>query len=207
MISAKWKLQMESTIEHGALQKLHIFNIMAEVKTIIKSRPDYCSTLNDLIIVELQMSRTKYIIPQLVCVQSWVFWKKHVKECILKLKNSTLTLKFRADQYLDFLWVGRQFCKFCQHTIDWTCTNVCDHHLKACVRNQAEQRGSQCTPPLTTITSASASTDWRREFIQGFVAESDIPLEKLRKLRPFLAKHCKREALTHSLAIEKCRDS
>ena len=106
MISATWKLQTESTIEHGALQKLHIFNIMAEVKTIIKSRPDYCSTLNDLIIVELQMSRTKYIIPQLVCVQSWVFWEKHVKECILKLKNSTLTLKFRADQSLDFLWVG-----------------------------------------------------------------------------------------------------
>uniref|UniRef100_A0A8C8FF57 Uncharacterized protein n=1 Tax=Oncorhynchus tshawytscha TaxID=74940 RepID=A0A8C8FF57_ONCTS len=86
--------------------------------------------------------------------------------------------------------------KFCQHTIDWTCKDMYDDHLKskAHVKNKEKHHVSLSMPLQTTITSASASADSRRGFIQDFVAvcaESDIPLGKLRKLRPFLVKHCK----------------
>uniref|UniRef100_A0A4W5KEB0 Uncharacterized protein n=1 Tax=Hucho hucho TaxID=62062 RepID=A0A4W5KEB0_9TELE len=53
--------------------------------------------------------------------------------------------------------------------IDWTRKNMCDDHL------------NQSMPLQTTITS---------DFV-AVCAESDIPLEKLRKPRPFLVKHCK----------------
>uniref|UniRef100_A0AAZ3R1B5 Uncharacterized protein n=1 Tax=Oncorhynchus tshawytscha TaxID=74940 RepID=A0AAZ3R1B5_ONCTS len=84
----------------------------------------------------------------------------------------------------------------CQHTMGWTCKNTCDDHLKskAHVKNKEKHRLSQSMPHQMTITSASATAGSRREFIQDFVAvyaESDIPLEKIRKLRPFLVKHCK----------------
>ena len=66
------------------------------------------------------------------------------------------------------------------------------------MKNNEKHHLSQSMPLQTTITSASATADSRREFIQDFVAvyaESDIPLEKIRKLQPFLVKHCKQEGV------------
>uniref|UniRef100_A0A8K9WM41 U1-type domain-containing protein n=1 Tax=Oncorhynchus mykiss TaxID=8022 RepID=A0A8K9WM41_ONCMY len=72
------------------------------------------------------------------------------------------------------------FCKFCQHTNDWTRNNTCDDHLKckAHVKNKEKHRFSQSMPLQTTISSAN--------FV-AVCAESD----KLRKLRPLLVKYCK----------------
>ena len=57
-----------------------------------------------------------------------------------KLRNSTtLSAKYRADQYTDFYASGdKLFCKCCQHTVDWTRKNTCDDHIasKSHVRNK-----------------------------------------------------------------------
>uniref|UniRef100_A0A8C7NTZ0 U1-type domain-containing protein n=1 Tax=Oncorhynchus mykiss TaxID=8022 RepID=A0A8C7NTZ0_ONCMY len=88
-------------------------------------------------------------------------------------KTSTLTPKFRAEQYpKDYESGDKLFCKLCQHTIDWTRKNTCDDHLKskAHVKNKEKHRVSQSIPLQTTISSASSSADSRREFIQDFAA-------------------------------------
>ena len=115
-----------------------------------------------------------------------------------KLRNSTLSAKYRAEQYTDFYASGDTlFCKCCQRSVDWTRKDTCDDHIasKIHVKNKEKQRASQSRPALqTTITASTTSADARREFIQDYVAvcaESDIPLHKLKKLRPFLVKHCK----------------
>ncbi|XP_013881354.1 CGG triplet repeat-binding protein 1, partial [Austrofundulus limnaeus] len=115
-----------------------------------------------------------------------------------KLKNAKLSAKFRAEQYpSDFYESGEQlFCKFCQHTIDWMRKNTCDDHLqsKTHLRNKEKKQASARQTHQQTLQHSSTSLEVRREFIEDFVAvcaESDIPLEKMRKLRPFLMKHCK----------------
>jgi hypothetical protein len=113
-----------------------------------------------------------------------------------KLNNSVLTPKFRAEQYpKQFYHSGNQlFCRVCQHTIDWKRKDTCDDHLKSKIHLKNSESRSQGTALQTTITSTISSADSRVEFIEDFVAvcaASDIPLEKLKKLRPFLVKHCK----------------
>ncbi|KAI7790722.1 hypothetical protein IRJ41_005008 [Triplophysa rosa] len=114
-----------------------------------------------------------------------------------KLKNLSLNAKFRAEQYPnDFYESGQQlFCKFCQHSIDWTRKTTCDDHLKSKthMRNKEKLKGKNLSLQCT-IASTVASSDARREFVEDFVAvcaEADIPYEKMKKLRPFLIKHCK----------------
>ena len=114
-----------------------------------------------------------------------------------KLRNSALTPKFRAEQYPnDYYHSGNQlFCRVCQHSIDWKRKDTCDDHLKSKnhIKNH-DKRRNHGTPLQTTIPATISSSDSRTEFIEDFVAvcaESDIPLEKLKKLRPFLVKHCK----------------
>ena len=106
--------------------------------------------------------------------------------------------KYRAEQYADFYASGdKLFCKYCQRTVDWTRKDTCDDHVGSKVheKNKKKHRASQSTAALqTTITASSTSADARREFVEDFVAvcaESDIPLHKVKKLRPFLVKHCK----------------
>uniref|UniRef100_A0A3P8SXZ6 U1-type domain-containing protein n=1 Tax=Amphiprion percula TaxID=161767 RepID=A0A3P8SXZ6_AMPPE len=94
---------------------------------------------------------------------------------------------------------GEQFCRFCQHSIDWKRENMCSDHIvsKSHVRNKEKfnNNASKTTSLQTCITASTfKSSDSRKEFIEDFVAmcaEADIPLEKMTKLRPFLLKHCK----------------
>lgn len=55
-----------------------------------------------------------------------------------------LSAKFRAEQYpTNFHESGEQvFCKFCQHTINWMCTDACNDHLQS--DSQAEQARHAC---------------------------------------------------------------
>ena len=60
-----------------------------------------------------------------------------------KLRNSTLSAKYRADQYTDFYASGdKLFCKCCQRTVDWTRKDTCDYHIasKSHVRNKEKQQ-------------------------------------------------------------------
>lgn len=77
--------------------------------------------------------------------------------------------------------------------INWTRKNTCDDHLQS-KSNRERQPSSKNSSLQQTLTSAATSTGARQEFVEDFVAvcaESDIPLEKIQKLRPFLVKHCK----------------
>ena len=60
-----------------------------------------------------------------------------------KLRNSTLSAKYRADQYTDFYASGdKLFCKCCQRTVDWTRKDTCEDHIasKSHVRNKEKQQ-------------------------------------------------------------------
>uniref|UniRef100_A0A3Q1CDI6 Uncharacterized protein n=1 Tax=Amphiprion ocellaris TaxID=80972 RepID=A0A3Q1CDI6_AMPOC len=105
-----------------------------------------------------------------------------------KLRNSTLTPQYRAEQFLnDFYVLGEQlFCRFLS---------------KSHVRNKEKfNNNASKTTSLQTCIAASTfkSSDSRKEFIEDFVAvcaEADIPLEKMTKLHPFLLKHCKQRGV------------
>lgn len=88
-----------------------------------------------------------------------------INKCSKKLRNLSVNAKFRADQYPnDFYESGQQlFCKFCQHTIDWTLKNICDDHLKskAHMRNK-EKLHTKNVSLQSTIASTAASSDARR---------------------------------------------
>uniref|UniRef100_A0A8C4X6I1 Uncharacterized protein n=1 Tax=Erpetoichthys calabaricus TaxID=27687 RepID=A0A8C4X6I1_ERPCA len=76
----------------------------------------------------------------------------------------------KAQQYpSDFYNSGQLFCKFCQHTIDWTRKDTCNDHVKSKthLKNKAKLR----------LKVASI--------------QSDILLEKMTKMYPFFIKHCK----------------
>lgn len=112
-----------------------------------------------------------------------------------KLRNTQLTAKLRAEQYPnDYYASGQQlFCKFCQHTIDWSRKDTCNDHLKSKVHQKNKTKSSGRALQVS-LDVASKSQDCRREFVEDFVAmctEADIPLEKMRKMRPFVLKHCK----------------
>uniref|UniRef100_A0A8D0AZY6 CGG triplet repeat-binding protein 1 n=1 Tax=Sander lucioperca TaxID=283035 RepID=A0A8D0AZY6_SANLU len=113
-----------------------------------------------------------------------------------KLRNSQLTAKYRAEQYPnDYYESGQQlFCKFCQHTIDWTRKDICNDHLKSKVHLKNKAKSTAGKSLQVTIEAMTQSIDARREFVEDFVAmcaEADIPLEKMKRIRPFLVKHCK----------------
>lgn len=49
-----------------------------------------------------------------------------------KLRNSLLTLKYRAEQFSkDFSVSGDvPYCRFCQHNVNWKCVDTCKDHLR-----------------------------------------------------------------------------
>uniref|UniRef100_A0A3Q1FEQ8 U1-type domain-containing protein n=1 Tax=Acanthochromis polyacanthus TaxID=80966 RepID=A0A3Q1FEQ8_9TELE len=118
-----------------------------------------------------------------------------------KLRNSTLTPQYRAEQSPNNFYVSREqlFCRFCQYFIDWKHKNMCSDHKvsKSHVRNKEKlnNNASKTTSLQTRITATTfKSSDSRKEFIKDFVAmcaEADFPLEKMTKLHSFLLKHCK----------------
>uniref|UniRef100_A0A3B3R1D8 U1-type domain-containing protein n=1 Tax=Paramormyrops kingsleyae TaxID=1676925 RepID=A0A3B3R1D8_9TELE len=82
----------------------------------------------------------------------------------------------------DFLKDGF-FCKFCQHTIDWTHKNTFDDHLqsKTHFRNRDKKQ-----------TRASHSLQPSLGHANKQLKQDASLLEKNKKLRPFLVEHCKR---------------
>lgn len=112
-----------------------------------------------------------------------------------KLRNSQLTAKYRAEQYPNDYESGQQlFCKFCQHTVDWTREDTCNDHLISKVHLKNKAKSTAGKSPQVTIEATTKSIEARREFVEDFVAmcaEADIPLEKMKRIRPFLVKHCK----------------
>lgn len=86
--------------------------------------------------------------------------------------------------------------KFCQHTDDWKYKNICNDQLKSKshIRNREKRQVSMSHTHLQTLKHLLTSAEAKCVFIEDFVAmcaESDIPLERIRKLRPFLIKHWK----------------
>uniref|UniRef100_A0A8C9ZMW6 Uncharacterized protein n=1 Tax=Sander lucioperca TaxID=283035 RepID=A0A8C9ZMW6_SANLU len=110
-----------------------------------------------------------------------------------KLRNSQLTAKYRAEQYPnDYYESGQQL--FCQHTVDWTRKDTCNDHLKSKVHLKNKAKSTAGKSLQVTIEATTKSIDARREFVEDFVAmcaEADIPLENMKRIRPFLVKHCK----------------
>ena len=63
---------------------------------------------------------------------------------------------------------------------------------KVHLKNKAKSTAGKSLQITTEATTKSI--DARREFVEDFVAmcaEADIPLEKMKRIRPFLVKHCK----------------
>nr|XP_057913311.1 uncharacterized protein LOC131107370 [Doryrhamphus excisus] len=116
-----------------------------------------------------------------------------------KLRNTTLTPKYRAEQYPGDFYVSGDmlFCTFCQHSVDWKRKNTCDDHLLSkshLKKKETHSANASRQPRQTCVTASFKSADLRKDFVEDFVsmcAEADIPLEKLGKIRPFLVKHCK----------------
>uniref|UniRef100_A0A8C9Z7S5 U1-type domain-containing protein n=1 Tax=Sander lucioperca TaxID=283035 RepID=A0A8C9Z7S5_SANLU len=112
-----------------------------------------------------------------------------------KLRNSELTAKYWAEQYPnDYYESGRLFCKFCQHTVDWTHKDACNDHLKSKAHLKNKAKSTVGKSLQVTIEATAKSIDARLEFVEDFVAmcaEADIRLEKMKWICPFLVKHCK----------------
>uniref|UniRef100_A0A8D0DDQ5 U1-type domain-containing protein n=1 Tax=Sander lucioperca TaxID=283035 RepID=A0A8D0DDQ5_SANLU len=113
-----------------------------------------------------------------------------------KLRNSELTAKYRADQYPNDYYESGQglFYKFCQHTVDWTRKDTCNDHLKSKAHLENKAKSTVGKSLQVTTEATPKSIDARREFVEDFVAvcaEADIPLEKMKRIRPFLVKPCK----------------
>ncbi|KAH1183876.1 hypothetical protein KIL84_014492 [Mauremys mutica] len=85
--------------------------------------------------------------------------------------------------------------KWCQHTLGRTEKDTCNDqlmsktHLKNHATNDENHRSSHS--PQRTAAGSMKSADARWEFVEDFVgvcAEADIPVEKVKKLQPFLFK-------------------
>uniref|UniRef100_A0A673WX60 U1-type domain-containing protein n=1 Tax=Salmo trutta TaxID=8032 RepID=A0A673WX60_SALTR len=87
------------------------------------------------------------------------------------------------------------FCKFCQHTIDWTRKNMCCDHLKskAHVKNKEKHRVGQSLFKQPLLVEAHQQIQDENSFRTLWPCAPSLTsnIEKLRKLRPFLVKNCK----------------
>ena len=107
--------------------------------------------------------------------------------------------QFKTDFYADG---GVLFCRFCEHSVDFTRVDTVKDHLKskkhAAKKEARKAKNSSSDAPSTsrqmTLGTVVKSRDLRAEFVLDYVkmcTVSDIPLEKTEKMRPFLEKHCK----------------
>ena len=111
----------------------------------------------------------------------------------------TVTAEARAQQFEDFYADNNVlFCKYCQHSLDYTRVDTLKDHLQAKKhtkrKDEVLSRGKAAAPKQQTLTSFVKSSDLRKEFTLDFVSmctTADIPLEKSEKMKPFLKKHCK----------------
>ena len=107
--------------------------------------------------------------------------------------------QFHSDLYADG---GVLFCRFCEHSIDFTRVDTVKDHLKSKKHTGKKQArktmstasGGPSTSRQVTLGTVIKSKDLREEFVLDYVrmcALADIPLDKTDKIRPFLEKHCK----------------
>ena len=115
-----------------------------------------------------------------------------------------VTAEERARQFKDDLYAdgGVLFCRFCEHSIDFTRVDTVKDHLKSkkhsAKREARKTKSSASEGPSTsrqmTLGTVVKSRGLREEFVLDYVKMctlADIPLEKTDKIRPFLEKHCK----------------
>lgn len=126
-----------------------------------------------------------------------------------------MTAQLRATKYADYRYdtdSKLMFCKYCNHSIEWTRKQTCDEHINSERHNNKKKahtstsssatgtsrstitRGRPVLSYQTSIETAYKSSEARNQFVQDFVVActvADIPLYKAQKLRPFLKKHCK----------------
>ena len=107
--------------------------------------------------------------------------------------------QFKTDFYADG---GVLFCRFCEHSVDFTRVDTVKDHLKskkhAAKKEVLKAKNSSSNAPSTsrqmTLGTVVKSRDLRAEFVLYYVkmcTVADIPLEKTDKMCSFLEKHCK----------------
>ena len=101
--------------------------------------------------------------------------------------------QFKEDFYADD---GVMLCRFCQHSVSYVRVDTVKDHLKSKKhqsRKAARLAAATPAPRQATMHTMLASKDHRDEFVIDFVkmTECDIPLEKAKKMKPFVVKHCK----------------
>ena len=106
--------------------------------------------------------------------------------------------QFPEDLYADG---GVLFCRFCEHSVDFTRVDTVKDHLKSkkhCSRREEkrkqQQSGASSSRQQVTPSTVLKSKDLREGFILDYLkmcTVADIPLEKTESMRPFLQKHCK----------------
>ena len=117
-------------------------------------------------------------------------------------KRSTLvslTAEERIKQYpVDFYADGGVlFCRFCEHSIDFTHLDTVKNHIKSFIKRSSRKRewkeGASSSKQLA-LSICIKSEDLRERFVLDYIkmcTVADIPLEKTESTRPFLQKHYK----------------
>ena len=94
------------------------------------------------------------------------------------------------------------FCKFCAHSVDYTCVDTIKDHQskkhcakKCSISPKKPQKGQVAGPSSgrqVTLLSLVKSKDLREEFVLDYIKLcrlADIPLHKTDTMRPFLLKY------------------
>ena len=138
--------------------------------------------------------------------------KKAIKLCLPAV--SIVSAKCRAEQTFfreDFYESDRLlFCKYCSHSVDYKRIDTIKDHQKSKKhaahkekfeneKAKAESAGKTISQPLkqSTVTASFSKQpehDAHEEFILDFIkmcTQTNIPLHKVSKMKPFVQKHCK----------------
>ena len=104
----------------------------------------------------------------------------------------------RENEYPGQFYVdnGLVFCKSCCHSIKYEEKSTIDDHLKSkkhLERKRVSSASKETKRQLTIETANKSASSWSL-FVKDFVkmcVVSNIPLEKTKKMTPFLNKYCK----------------
>ena len=103
----------------------------------------------------------------------------------------TRVSEFPDDFYIDG---NTLFCKFCQHSLDWTRHDTLVDHLKCEKHRKAHEKACSSSSWQVTLETMMSSREQRSDFVEEVVrmlVRANIPLEKVEYLRPFLRTYCK----------------
>ena len=114
-----------------------------------------------------------------------------------------ITVSSRVKEYPTIFYEddGLLFFKFCCHSVDLKSSTIKDHLQSQSHKNKCEVQETTSAPVLrqVTLTTVQKSQENRSNFVTGFVKmclASNIPLEKVDKMTPWIKKNPQGRALS-----------